>query len=709
MFIFLAASLKPGRADEGMWLPFLINDILYEEMQQMGLELTREEIFSLNQSSIKDAIVSFGGGCTAEIISSEGLLLTNHHCGYGRIQYHSTPQNDYLREGFWAMNKSEELPNPGLFVRFLVSVTDVTEHINGQLNERMSVSERNSKISQLSDSISNAAKNGNQYTANVRPMFSGNDFYLFVYESYNDVRLVGTPPSSIGKFGGDTDNWMWPRHTGDFSLFRIYTAPDGSPAEYHADNIPLKPRHFLPVSTSGIKEGDFSMILGFPGSTDRFLTSHGIDYKVNVELPKRIEIRRAKLDIIEKAMAESDELRIMYASKQSGISNYWKNFMGMENSLKKHRVADSKRVQEETFAQWVSKSPDRQKQYGDVMSTFEKVYEGYNSFGYFSMVYSEAVASGPDVLRFARSFNKLNELLQNGASQQDIAQEADRMKSFVDRLYRNYNADVDQKLWAAMMETYNNNLPANLKADIFEKINKKYNGNFNRFARDVYQKSIFADKDRLLKFLDNPKKRTMERDWAFRTATSVFAKAENVMSQMKENSDMLSTARRLYVKGIREMDPEGMYYPDANSTMRFTYGTVKGYQPANAVYFDYITTLEGVMEKENPDHHEFVVPDELSHLYRNKDFGPYGSKGLLPLNFVSNNDITGGNSGSPVLDGSGNLIGLAFDGNWEAMSGDILFEHELQRTISVDVRYILFIIDKFAGAGYLLNEMKLVD
>jgi len=709
VFIFLAATLKPGRADEGMWLPFLINDMLYEEMQQLGLELTREEIFSFNQSSIKDAVVSFGGGCTAEIISSEGLLLTNHHCGYGRIQYHSTPENDYLKNGFWAMNKNEELPNPGLFVRFLVSVTDVTETVNAQLNESMTVSERNKKINELSDSISNAATKGNNYTANVRSMFSGNDFYLFVYERFNDVRLVGAPPSSIGKFGGDTDNWMWPRHTGDFALFRIYTGPDGSPADFHPDNIPMKPKHFLPVSTSGVKEGDFSMILGFPGSTDRFLTSHGIDYKVNVELPKRIEIRRAKLDIIEEAMASNDDTRIKYSSKQSGISNYWKNFIGMKNALQKHRVADLKRKQETEFAGWVAESSARQREYGDVLATFEKAYEGYNQFGNFSMVHSEAVISGPDILRIARSFNQLNDLLQKDASEDEIKREADRLKRLSDPFYRNFIADVDQKLWSAMMETYNNSIDQKLRAGIFEQINSRFKGDYDRFASQVYKKSIFADKERYLKFLENPKKRTLERDWAFRTATSIFDNAEVVIGQIREYSEMLSTARRLFVKGVREMNPDGMFYPDANSTMRFTYGTVKGYPPADAVYYEYITTLDGVMEKEDPDHHEFVVPEKLSQLYHDKDFGSYGSDDVLPVNFVSSNDITGGNSGSPVLDGAGNLIGLAFDGNWEAMSGDILFEHNLQRTISVDARYILFVIDKFAGAGYLLKEMKLVD
>ncbi len=706
--VFLLAIARPGKADEGMWLPFLINDMLYEQMEEMGLELTREQIFSFNDSSIKDAIVSFGGGCTAEIISDKGLLLTNHHCGYGRIQYHSTPENDILTDGFWAMNLEEELPNPGLFVRFLVAVTDVTDEFSKELNDEMTLEERNRIIKEISERLVKEAKEGNHYTANVRPMFAGNEFYLFTYERFDDVRLVGTPPSSIGKYGGDTDNWMWPRHTGDFSLFRVYTAPDGSPAEYHEDNIPLQPKHHLPVSIKGVEEGDFAMVLGFPGSTDRYLTSYGIDYKLKTELPIRIDIRRQKLDIIESAMAESDEVRIMYASRQSGIANYWKNFIGMSNALERNRVADSKRETEEAFVDWVAEDPSRVAQYGEVMNMFTSAYDGYDGFEAFNYIYWEAIASGPDAVRIAGSFRKLEELLEEKASDEKIEEETKRLKGFIDRFYRNYSMDVDKQMWAAMMQTYYLNVPENLRPEIFNEVIRKFKGDFNRFADEVYKKSVFVSPSALEKFLDNPSLKTLQKDWAFRMATALNEQASEVRKQMAEYDATLEKARRLFIRGLREMDPEGMFYPDANSTMRFTFGSVRGYWPSDAVYFDYVTTLEGVMEKEDPNHHEFVVPEKLSELHQDADYGEYGSEETVIVNFISDNDITGGNSGSPVLDGQGNLIGLAFDGNWEAMSGDILFENQMQRCINVDARYILFVIDKFAGAGHLIEEMTIV-
>ncbi|TVQ16870.1 MAG: S46 family peptidase [Bacteroidetes bacterium] len=708
LFVFLVALTRPGKADEGMWLPFMINDMLYEQMQEMGLELTREQIFSFNESSIKDAIVSFGGGCTGEIISSQGLLLTNHHCGYGRIQYHSTPENDILTDGFWAMTMEEELPNPGLFVRFLVAVNDVSEAFDEVLNDDMKLEERNRIIRDLSEKLVKDATEGSHYTANVRPMFAGNEFYLFTYERFDDVRLVGTPPSSIGKFGGDTDNWMWPRHTGDFALFRVYTAPDGTPSEYHQDNVPLQPKHHLPVSLRGLEEGDFAMVLGFPGSTDRYLTSYGIDYKLNTELPIRIDIRRQKLDIIEAAMAESDEIRIMYASRQSGISNYWKNFIGMSNSLERNNVAHSKKVTEEDFVNWVSQNPSRRDQYGEVMDMFARAYKGFESFQSFNYIHSEAIATGPDLVRMAGVYGQLETLLKDKASSEEIEKETQRLRSFMERFYRNYNMEVDKQLWAAMMQTYYLNVPAHLRPDIFNEVIRKFKGDFNRFADEVYKKSVFASPAALEQFLDKPRLKTLQNDWAFRMAMSLNSKVSEVRSQMAEYNETLEKARRLFIRGLREMDPEGMFYPDANGTMRFTFGSVRGYWPSDAVYFDYVTTLEGVMEKEDPNHHEFVVPDKLTQLYLAADYAEYSSNETLIVNFISNNDITGGNSGSPVLDGQGNLIGLAFDGNWEAMSGDILFEHQMQRCINVDARYILFVIDKFAGAGHLIEEMTIV-
>ncbi len=709
LVLFVAFFTSKLHADEGMWLPYQINDALYNRMQQMGLSLSPDQIFSFNKSSLKDAIVSFGGGCTGEIISPEGLLLTNHHCGYSRIQMHSTPENDYLKDGFWAMSRQEELPNPGLFVTFLVSVTDVTSQINSVINDNMSRNERNRAILDKSNQIVKEATQGTHYTGFVRAMFAGNEYYLFINERYNDVRLVGAPPSSIGKFGGDTDNWMWPRHTGDFAIFRVYSGPDGKPAEYSPENIPLKPRHYLPVSIKGVQEGDFTMIMGYPGSTDRYLTSFGIEFKLQHELPLRIDIRRRKLDIIEQAMASGAELRIKYASKQSGISNYWKNFIGMSEALKRHNVAQTKREMEANFTNWVNSETNRKAEYGNLLEQFRSAYVGFEKFHSYNFIHAEAVATGADVIPISRNFVKLASLLKEGSSPETVKEEANRIRLLLERLYRNFDTNVDRQLWAAMMETYNSRVPAHLKPAIFNEINRKYRGDYNRFAAEVYRKSIFASRQNLERFLDNPKLKTIHNDWVFRMSTALYDKFDEISAQVAEYDDRLAIARRQFVKGLREMDPDGMFYPDANSTMRLTFGRVASYRPKDAVIFDYITTTNGITEKEDPSHHEFVVPQELTQLISNQQFGKYGSNGQMVVNFISGNDITGGNSGSPVIDGNGYLIGLAFDGNWEAMSGDILFEHNTQRSINVDARYILFVIDKVAGAGHLLNEMTIIQ
>ncbi len=708
IFAVLLGFIPRTQADEGMWLPFMIDRLLHEEMQEMGLKLTPEQIFSINQSSIKDAIVSFGGGCTAEIISDQGLVLTNHHCGYGRIQSHSSPENDYLTDGFWAMTKEEELPNPGLFVSFLISVTDVTDEIMAELTDDMDRRERDNVVRRVSNRLVSEATEETHYQANVRSMFAGNEYYLFVYERFNDVRMVGAPPSAIGKFGGDTDNWMWPRHTGDFALFRVYTAPDGSPAAYSPDNVPLKPRHHLPVSIRGVKEGDFAMILGFPGSTERYLTSMGIGYKLENEFPIRIEIRRKKLDIIEEAMASSDEVRIKYASKQSGISNYWKNFIGKSNALKRLNVADTKKELEDDFRAWVEQDASRKETYGNVLTMFEDAYNGYEGFHSHNYIFFEAVLTGPEVIRTALSYRTLERLLDEDAGQQEIQEEIEKLQASVERLYRNYDENVDRRLWAAMMKIYNREVPDQLRPEIMNEVEKRFKGDYEKFAQDVYKKSIFANADNLKNFLAKPSLKSLQRDWVYRMAIEMFENHNGIQQQMAQYDDMLVNANRYFIRGLREMNPDGLFYPDANSTMRFTYGFVGGYHPADAVYYDYVTTVNGIIEKRDPDHHEFVVHDELIDLIRDKDFGEYGTDDTMIVNFISNNDITGGNSGSPVLDGEGNLIGLAFDGNWEAMSGDILFEHETQRCINVDARYILFVIEKFAGANHLIEEMTIV-
>ncbi len=709
LLLILTIVRVPVHADEGMWLPFLIDDKLYAEMDRMGLNLSPEEIFSFTEPSIKDAIVSFGGFCTGEMISDQGLVLTNQHCGYGRIQAHSSVDNDLLTNGFWAMTREEELPNEGLFVRFLVQVEEITDEIKAVLSPEMTEEERNEAIREKSAELTDAAIEGTHYSANVRSMFAGNYFYLFIYETFNDVRLVGAPPNAIGAFGGDTDNWEWPRHTGDFALFRVYTAPDGTPAAYDSENIPLRPRHHLPISIRGVQENDFAMVLGYSGRTERYLTSFGIDYRLENMYPVRIDIRRKKLDIIEEAMAASDEVRIKYASKHSGISNYWKNFIGMSESLQRLNVADSKRELEAEFEVWATANPDREETYGSVIDDFKAVYDGLRKFHGHNYVFIEAMITGPDVIRVANAFSTLNDLLQDEVDEEEIASQAQRLLGIVERLYRNYDAGVDEALWAAMFRIYHESVPLEMLPEFFDTLDDEFGNDFDAYARYVYASSIFTDSDRLTAFLEQPESGILDNDPVFNAVTSLYQSFNALNEEISAYNTKLQRAERHFLRGLLAMKPDALLYPDANSTMRFTYGTVNGYHPSDAVYYDYHTTLTGVMEKEDPDHHEFVVPEKLKELYKNQDFGDYAYNNNMVVNFITNNDITGGNSGSPVINADGHLIGVAFDANWEGMSGDILFEHDLQKCISVDARYILFVIDKFAGAGHLLEEMTIVD
>jgi len=692
------------RADEGMWLPLFVSRLNYVDMQKMGLHLTAEEIYSINHSSMKDAIIQFGNGCTAEVVSAEGLVLTNHHCGYGSIQSHSSVEHDYLTDGFWAMNKNEELSNPGLTAKFLVRIENVSARVLHEITSSMTEKERSDKVHEIAKKIQDEAIKGTHYEANVKSFFNGNEYYLFVYEIFKDVRLVGAPPSSIGKFGADTDNWMWPRHTCDFSMFRIYTAPDGTPAEYSKANVPLKPKQFLPVSLNGVHKDDFAMIMGYPGTTDRYLTSYGVKLAVDQTGPTIVSIRAKKLDIMRQDMDADAAVRIKYASKYAGIANYWKFFIGQTKGLKRLDVYDQKKQIEANFTQWVNEDQGRKGKYGEALSDISQAYAELEKYNISRIYFSEAIR-GMEVVAFSRNFENLyNELKNKTPNQAKVADLVKKLHETADKFFKDYNESTDRKLMAAMLEMYYKNVPADQQPAQMADIVKRCNGDFGKYAEWAFKETFLACPVMVNAFLDKPSLKTLEKDPVF-SLWSAFSTNKKADDETNKANELLDRGNRLFVAGLREMQPDKKFYPNANSTMRLTYGQVLDYYPADAVHYDYKTTLKGVMEKEDSTNWEFVVPAKLKQLYKTKDFGPYAENGELMTCFLTNNDITGGNSGSPVINADGKLIGLAFDGNWEAMSGNIAFEPALQRTICVDIRYVMFIIDKYAGARNLVDEL----
>lgn len=712
--IFLAlliALTSVGRvqADEGMWLPMLIQRLQQRDLQKMGLQLTPDEIYSVNHSSLKDAIVSMGGFCTGEIVSPQGLMLTNHHCGYDAIRENSTVEDDILTNGFWAKSYSEEKRVDGLYVSFLVRMEDVTERVLNSLDGTESEMDRKARISQIGEQIAKEAEEGNHYKAEVKSFYAGNEFYLFVYEIFNDVRLVGAPPSSIGKYGGDTDNWMWPRQTGDFSVFRVYMGPDGKPAPYSEDNIPLKPKHFLPVSLAGVEEGDFSMTFGYPGSTDRYLTSYGVEQAIDLANPTVVKIRAAKLDVLRKDMDANDATRLKYASKYAQIANYWKYFIGQTEQLKLNNVKEAKEELEARFQKWADSNPERKEKYGDALNMLKRSYELTDSTVVSGKYVIEAGLLGADEVLFSYRMGKGIEAMMGMEDGPDKQAMKDDLKVKAAEFFESTNIPTDKKLFAVTNKMYAENVPASQQPKYLQKIGSKYSGKWDKYADKVYKKSLFTDKARLTAFIEDPNEKDLKSDPMFEISSDLFDLYRGRSAANTEANELRSKGKRLFEAGLREMEPEKQFYPDANSTMRASFGTVEPYQPKDGVTYNYFTTLEGVMEKEDPSNDEFIVPDKLAELYRQKDYGRYADKdGTMHVNFISTNDITGGNSGSPVMNGKGELIGIAFDGNWEAMSGDINFEKSVQRTISVDIRYVLFIIDKFGGARNLIDEMTLV-
>jgi hypothetical protein len=693
-------------AHEGMWLPMLIKRLNYAEMQANGLNLTAEEIYDINNASIKDAIVSLGGFCTGEIISSQGLMLTNHHCGYDAIRSHSTVENDYLTDGFWAMTREEERTNPGLTAAILVRMEDVTDQVLAAMTDEMTEAQRAAKAKEIGDALAAEATEGTKHNAYVRSFFHGNEYYLFVYNTYKDVRLVGAPPSSVGKYGGDTDNWMWPRHTGDFSMFRIYADAEGNPADVSADNVPLTPKHHLPVSLNGVKEGDFTMVFGFPGSTDRFLTSTGIEQAINLYNPTVVEIRDRKLAIMKKAMDADDAVRIALASNYAQTANYWKYFIGQTEQLKKNRVKAKKEAIEATYLEWANEDPSRA-EYAGALDLLNEAYAATDVTVKGGVYLMEAGIRGVSLPLYAWRMSR-----QLGALATSEELEADKaaVLEYAEGHFAEYQAAVDRELAAALWGMWMENVPADQLPEIFAEVRDSMGGDINVLVNEIYDNSIYASKENLEAWLENMDADALNNDMGGKLASSFIMTYFGNQQGNAEVSEKMNKGYRLFTDGVRQAMPNKTFAPDANSTPRMTWGVVGSYDPQDAVHYDYVTTIEGVMQKEDPNNDEFIVPTKLKELYNAKDYGRYADgNGDLVVNFISNNDITGGNSGSPVINGDGELIGTAFDGNWEAMSGDIFFEDQLQRCISVDIRYTLFIIDKYAGAGHLVDEMTLVD
>ena len=691
-------------ADEGMWVLKELNKQNLERMKELGFTPSYEQLYSETDPCVANAVVIFGGGCSGITVSNEGLIFTNHHCGFGSIQQLSSVEHDYLKDGFVSQSKEEELPVPGLTVRYLRETVDVSDRINSQIASIKEEHLRLAAADSIGQAMADSVGNTEFQAADVVPFYNNNKYFLIVYDVFNDVRMVFAPPSSVGKFGGDTDNWMWPRHTGDFSVFRVYAGADNKPAAYSKDNKPYQPKYVAEVSLQGYQDKDYAMTIGFPGSTDRYLCSWGVQQRIEDSNKPRIEVRGIKQAIWKDAMLKSDEVRIKYASKYAGSSNYWKNSIGMNKGLANLKVIDRKREEEAAFAAWVAQDAKRKEVYGDVLSLLEKGYTSSSEYKKISTYLGEAFLSGAEIVKLARMIQSVD-VKGSTPEEIDIFLE-DNIKSF----FKDYDASLDRKVLAAMMKIVKERVPAENLPDIYKKVDKKYKGDYEKYAADVFKKTSILSYDNIASMLKDPKKYAkLKKDPAAELSLSVLISLFELQQLTGDSYYDIAKGERLYFAGLKEMHPEKAFASDANFTMRVSYGSIGGYRPYDAAWYDYYTTQKGIFEKENPESDEFWVQPEILNLIRSKDFGQYANKdGELQLCCLSNNDITGGNSGSPVFDKNARLIGLAFDGNWEAMSGDIAFEPDLQRTISVDIRYVLYMIDKWGKCPRLIEELKLV-
>ncbi len=696
------------RADEGMWFLMFIERLNHRDMEKMGLQLTAEEIYSINHHSLKDAIVQFNGGCTAELISKDGLVLTNHHCGYDAIAELSSPEHNYLKDGYWAPNKNGEMKPSSLFVRFFVRMDDVSKRILSKVNDNMSEADRAKAIADEMKVIEKENNEGGKYTVVVRSFFQGNEFYYFVYQDYKDVRLVGTPPESVGKYGGDTDNWEWPRHTGDFSMFRIYADKDGNPADYSPNNVPLHPKHYLPVNLNGVKEGDFAMILGYPGRTNRWMPAGGIEQNVKFAYPAWVEGAKTGMDNMKKYMEKDEKVNLQYASKYASTANYWKNRQGMIDALSKFGTAKAKAAQEAKFDKWANKPANKAK-YGNVIRDINAWYALTNEKARHDN-YLQQLLRTTSFGTVSRVFGKQLEAYANADATARAGMRPDleeMIKGFFSEVY----LPAEKDIMAAQLKLYSTKATGYAIAPMVDKIGKENNGDFTKYVNAIYDLSILTSEAKMMAFLDAP-------DAALVTNDPVYKLSNDLLTHLASKSDAIAKAQNDYEKafrnlvaGLRESKLNPIQYPDANSTLRLTYGKVRAL-PAdkrNDAKINNYTTLEGMVKKYKKGDAEFDLPQAMLDIYKAKDYGRYADKaGYMPVNFLTDNDITGGNSGSPVLNGKGELIGLAFDGNIEAMAGDVIFDKNLQRTINVDIRYVLWLIDKFSGAKHIVDEMTIV-
>ena len=701
------------RADEGMWIPILLKKYNIEDMQKAGFKLTAEDIYDVNNACLKDAVVGLGREgrpfrhfCTGELVSGKGLMFTNHHCGFGAIQSHSTLEHNYLKDGFWAMNQKEELSNPGITASILKRIEDVTAKVFKGVDKNADEKTIQSKINENILKIVSEAQQGTHLRASVKPFFNGNQYFMAVYEIFKDVRLVGAPPSAIGKFGGDTDNWMWPRHTGDFSVFRIYAGKDNKPASFSKDNKPYQPKKFFNISIKGVKENDFTMVFGYPGTTTEYLTSYALNLMTGVSNPHKINIRTNKLKVINSYMNADEGVRIKYAAKAAGVANSWKRWKGEIKGLKRFNTIKNKQEQEVNFQAWANNKTE----YKNVLPELKKLYKEMEPY---QLAYDYAVEAGfrgAEAVGLAGGFRDFKALKKGDKNLPKFLKGA---KSKIKSFFKDYDFNVDKNIFIECVKLYKNKLDPKYQPEIFNFINKKFKGDVKKYADYAYSKSIFSTKEKLDKFLDSYKVsnfKKIQKDPLYKFYNSLRDNFYNkVRAKFYSLSDKTEALQKVYMKGLMEMQPNKVFYPDANSTFRVHFGKVKGYSPRDGVYYNPTTTLEGIMEKDNPEIYDYDVPAKLKELYKTKNYGRYAENGTVNVCFVATNHTTGGNSGSPILNANGELIGLNFDRAWEGVMSDLYYNAEICRNIGLDVRYVLFIIDKFAGAGYLLDEMNIIE